>query len=96
MDALYLLSYGSKNGSEGRTRTCDLPVNSRMLYQLSYFGTSLLVLRHQLTFIIIDTAYKKVNSFSLYFYSFFIPMYPSLPEHLPHLYFSVFMRIFRL
>ena len=37
-----LLKKGKKNGSEGRTRTCDLPVNSRMLYQLSYFGTLLL------------------------------------------------------
>ena len=26
-------------GSPGRTRTCDQPVNSRLLYQLSYRGT---------------------------------------------------------
>ena len=32
------MNFKQKNGSEGRTRTCDLPVNSRMLYQLSYFG----------------------------------------------------------
>jgi hypothetical protein len=30
-----LLEYGSP----GRTRTCDQPVNSRLLYQLSYRGT---------------------------------------------------------
>src|SRR6266540_2800574 len=27
-----------QNGSRGRTRTCDPPVNSRLLYQLSYSG----------------------------------------------------------
>jgi hypothetical protein len=27
-----------KIGSPGRTRTCDQPVNSRLLYQLSYRG----------------------------------------------------------
>ncbi len=29
-------------GSPGRTRTCDQPVNSRLLYQLSYRGTEVL------------------------------------------------------
>ena len=42
------LTNGPCNGSEGRTRTCDLPVNSRMLYQLSYFGIILRLLRHHL------------------------------------------------
>ena len=27
------------NGARNRTRTCDLPVNSRTLYRLSYSGT---------------------------------------------------------
>ena len=27
------------DGSPGRTRTCDPPVNSRLLYQLSYRGS---------------------------------------------------------
>ncbi len=27
-----------ENGSSGRTRTCDLTINSRVLYQLSYRG----------------------------------------------------------
>ena len=31
----------SNNGARNRTRTCDLPVNSRMLYRLSYSGTLL-------------------------------------------------------
>jgi hypothetical protein len=30
--------YGIGGGSPGRTRTCDQPVNSRLLYQLSYRG----------------------------------------------------------
>ena len=29
------------NGARNRTRTCDLPVNSRTLYRLSYSGTLL-------------------------------------------------------
>jgi hypothetical protein len=29
-----------KDGSSGRTRTCDLTINSRMLYQLSYRGNN--------------------------------------------------------
>ncbi len=29
---------GKKNGSSGRTRTCDPTINSRLLYQLSYRG----------------------------------------------------------
>ena len=41
MDALYLLSYGSKYGSPNRTRTCDNSINSRVLYQLSYQGIML-------------------------------------------------------
>lgn len=28
----------AKIGSSGRTRTCDLTINSRLLYQLSYRG----------------------------------------------------------
>src|SRR5436309_7753204 len=30
----------SRGNSRGRTRTCDPPVNSRLLYQLSYSGMS--------------------------------------------------------
>ena len=43
----YGLSYrnggfiGESGGSPGRTRTCDQPVNSRLLYQLSYRGTEI-------------------------------------------------------
>ncbi len=29
-----------RNGSAGRTRTCDPAINSRLLYQLSYRGTA--------------------------------------------------------
>ena len=32
-----------ESGSPGRTRTCDLAVNSRSLYQLSYRGTFLIL-----------------------------------------------------
>ena len=32
-------------GSPGRTRTCDQPVNSRLLYQLSYRGTGMSIER---------------------------------------------------
>ncbi len=34
-----MLPFSRRNGSPGRTRTCDQPVNSRLLYQLSYRGT---------------------------------------------------------
>ena len=37
------LSY-SPSGSLDRTRTCDLTINSRVLYQLSYQGTDLLII----------------------------------------------------
>ncbi len=33
------MSQKRKDGSPGRTRTCDKSVNSRLLYQLSYRGT---------------------------------------------------------
>ena len=32
------LLWSKKYGSSGRTRTCDLTINSRVLYQLSYRG----------------------------------------------------------
>src|SRR6059036_3171618 len=32
----------SRGNSRGRTRTCDPPVNSRLLYQLSYSGRATL------------------------------------------------------
>ena len=39
------------NGARNRTRTCDLPVNSRTLYRLSYSGTCIcLIILAQLFF----------------------------------------------
>jgi hypothetical protein len=35
------LSYSPINGSLDRTRTCDLTINSRVLYQLSYQGINI-------------------------------------------------------
>jgi hypothetical protein len=33
---LFTGSYDGRNGSPGRTRTCDMVINSHPLYQLSY------------------------------------------------------------
>ena len=33
------LDYQEKNGAQGRDRTADTAIFSRMLYQLSYLGT---------------------------------------------------------
>ena len=36
----YLVDYIDKNGAQGRDRTTDTAIFSRMLYQLSYLGTA--------------------------------------------------------
>lgn len=41
----------AKPGSSDRTRTCDLTINSRVLYQLSYRGTIVLINFKVLAFI---------------------------------------------
>ena len=32
-------TFFTKNGADGRVRTCDLLVTNELLYQLSYIGT---------------------------------------------------------
>ena len=66
------------NGARNRTRTCDLPVNSRTLYRLSYSGTPLLLLHNYYFFSIklesifnFDNLTNKINhinhkTFSIY------------------------------
>ncbi len=35
--------YLTKNGADGRDRTCDLLVTNELLYQLSYIGTTFII-----------------------------------------------------
>ena len=61
-------------GSPGRTRTCDQPVNSRLLYQLSYRGTRQFVARLRIltkdigwgeTFFYLDVACLARDTFTI-------------------------------
>src|SRR5947209_13630960 len=43
----FCLLYQGKSGAEGRNRTADTTIFSRMLYRLSYLGTRRIVCYHQ-------------------------------------------------
>ena len=51
------------NGARNRTRTCDLPVNSRTLYRLSYSGTCICLIILAQLFLNSKLFLKKVPEF---------------------------------